>query len=373
MERSAILPVKDGRVLEAIRTFLGSLLERKLVEALVVPLELPSRDNVVPAIVSSPDKLQLANPLAPVMPVNSARVVSAITVLSPSPRKLGVVLRSCELRALIELVKLKQASLENLLLIGIDCLGTYSVSDYGKFIKETASPVADFLNKFREGKEDTHLRKACQVCEYPVPSNADLILGLVGVDFTTGILLEAATPEGKRIMAELGLNEGTVKEREAAISRLVSQRIKNRDQLFEQIQKQTHGLKNLMATLAPCLNCHNCKTACPLCYCRECFFDSPVFEFEAEKYLGWAQRRGALRMPADTLLYHLTRLNHMVISCVGCGLCSEACPSDIPVYEIFRLVGCQVQKTFDYVPGRSLEEELPLTTFRETELTDIGT
>jgi formate dehydrogenase subunit beta len=78
-------------------------------------------------------------------------------------------------------------------------------------------------------------------------------------------------------------------------------------------------------------------------------------------------------MPADILLYHLTRLNHMVISCVGCGLCSEACPNDIPVFEIFRLVGHQVQKTFDYVPGRSLDEELPLTTFRETELTDIGT
>jgi hypothetical protein len=26
----------------------------------------------------------------------------------------------------------------------------------------------------------------------------------------------------------------------------------------------------------------------------------------------------------------------------------------------------------DYVPGRSLDEELPLTTFKEEELTDIG-
>jgi formate dehydrogenase subunit beta len=373
MEKSANLPVRDGKVLETIRAFLGSLLEKRLVEALVVPLELPGGDNVVPTLVSSPDKLQLANPLAPVMPVNSARVVSAITAVSPSPKKLGVVLRSCELRALIELVKLKQASLENLLLIGIDCLGTYSVSDYGRLVREKSSPVADLLSKFREGKENPLLRKACQVCEYPIPGGADLVIGLVGVDFDKGILLEAATLEGKRIIEELGLEEGAVKEREVAISQLVSQRVTKRGQLFEEIQKRTHGLENLMAVLATCLNCHNCRTACSLCYCRECFFDSPVFEFEAEKYLGWAQRRGALRMPADTLLYHLTRLNHMVISCVGCGLCSEACPNDIPVFEIFRLVGHQVQKTFDYVPGRSLDEELPLTTFRETELTDIGT
>ena len=372
MERNAILSVGDGGVLETIRNFLTSLLQRKLVDALLVPLELPTRDNVVPTIVSDADRLQAANPLAPVMPFNSAHLVSVITAISPSPNKLGVVLRPCELRALIELVKLKQASLENLLLIGVDCLGTYSVSDYGKFVQETASPVTDFLNKFREGKEDPLLRKACQVCEFPIPMNADLVIGLVGMDFNTGILLKANTAEGGRIIEELELEEGTAEGREAAISGLVSQRVERREQLLGQVRDDVRGLQNLMATLALCINCHNCKTACPLCYCKECFFDSPVFEFEAEKYLGWAQRKGALRMPTDTLLFHLTRLNHMVISCVGCGLCTEACPNNIPVFDIFRLVGYQVQKVFDYVPGRSLDEELPLTTFKEAELTEVG-
>jgi len=373
VEKNVILSVGDGGVLEIVRAFLTSLLQKKLVDALLVPLELSTGDNVVPTIVSDPDRLQAANPLAPVMPVNSARPVSTITAVSPSPNKLGVVLRPCELRALIELVKLKQASLENLLLIGVDCLGTYSVNDYGKFVQETAFPVNDFLNKFKEGKEDPLLRKSCQVCEYPIPMSADLVIGLVGMDFNTGILLQANTAEGERIIEELGLEEGNVEGREAAISKLVSQRIERREQLLKQVQGDVQGMQNLMATLAPCINCHNCKTACPLCYCKECFFDSPVFEFEAEKYLGWAQRKGALRMPTDTLLFHLTRLNHMVISCVGCGLCTEACPNDIPVFDVFRLVGYQVQKTFDYVPGRSLDEELPLTTFREAELTDIGT
>jgi formate dehydrogenase subunit beta len=205
MERNAILSVGDGGTLEAIRTFLRHLLQRKLVDALLVPLELPAGNNVAPTIVSNPDMLQTANPLAPVMPLNSARLVSLMTTVSPSPNRLGVVLRSCELRALIELVKLKQASLENLLLIGVDCLGTYSISDYGKFVQETASPVRDFLNKFREGKEDPLLRQACQVCEYPIPMNADLVIGLVGMDFNTGILLKANTPQGEEIMEELGL------------------------------------------------------------------------------------------------------------------------------------------------------------------------
>ena len=38
----------------------------------------------------------------------------------------------------------------------------------------------------------------------------------------------------------------------------------------------------------------------------------------------------------------------------------------------FRMVGDEVQKSFNYVPGRSLEEELPLSVFREDELGEVG-
>jgi len=373
MERYAILPVENQDVLGAIRQFLAGLLEKKLVDALLVPMELPTGDNVVPTIVSSPEQLQRANPLAPVMPVSSSRLVSRITMVSSSPERLGVVLRSCELRALVELVKLKQASLENLLLIGIDCFGTYSIDDYGKLVQESSSPTEDFLKRVREEKEDPLLRQACQVCEYPVPMSADLTIGLLGANLDTGVLLVAGTPEGEEAIQELGLEEVKAEARQSAIAKLIAERAGKREEVMKQTREEVQGLDKLMAALAPCINCHNCKTACPLCYCKECFFDSPVFEFEAEKYLGWAKRKGALRMPSDTLLFHLTRLNHMVISCVGCGLCTEACPNNIPVSDIFRLVGYDVQKLFDYVPGRSLDEELPLTTFKEEELTDIGT
>ena len=372
MEKYAILPTGKDGVLAAIRQFLASLLEKKLVDALLVPLELPTGDNVVPTIVSRPEQINAANPLAPVMPVNAARLVSRITMVSPSPDRLGVVLRPCELRALVELVKLKQASLEKLLLISIDCYGTYPVDDYGKFAKESSSSTEDFLKRVRDGKDDPLLRKACQACEYPVPMGADLTIGLFGASIDKGIVLVAGTPEGEKAIQELGLEEVKAEGRDSAIAKLIAERAEKREKLLPQTQEEIRGLDKLMATLATCINCHNCKTACPLCYCKECFFDSPVFEFEAEKYLGWAKRKGALRMPNDTLLFHLTRLNHMVISCVGCGLCTEACPNDIPVSDIFRLVGHQVQKTFDYVPGRNLDEELPLTTFKEEELPDIG-
>ena len=86
----------------------------------------------------------------------------------------------------------------------------------------------------------------------------------------------------------------------------------------------------------------------------------------------WADRRGIVRMLPDTVLFHLTRLNHMVTSCVGCGVCTDVCPSGIPVATIFRTVGAKTQAVFDYTPGLSLEDEVPLATFREDELTELG-
>ncbi len=374
MGKIAILEVREGKVLDALSRFWHELLEKGLVDALLIPQELGEGKNVVQTLVSHPQSLERPDPLAPVLPVNSARIVSQMTKVAPSPRKIGVVLRPCELRALVELVKLKQASLENLVLIGIDCFGTYSVSDYGKLAQESSSPTQDFLKAVKAGKQDPSLREACQICEYPTPMNADLVIGLIGVDVEKGILVEARTPEGEKILEALDLKPSDEKEmarREEAISKLVAQRTKKRDEVLERTQSEIYGLEKLLTLFAPCINCRNCKTVCPLCYCKECFFDSPTFEVEAEKYLGWAEKRGTIRMPTDTLLFHLTRMNHMALCCVGCGMCQEACPNDIPVANIFRLVGLKLQGTFDYVPGRSLEEELPLATFKEEELQEV--
>ncbi|MFC2067469.1 Coenzyme F420 hydrogenase/dehydrogenase, beta subunit C-terminal domain [Chloroflexota bacterium] len=375
MPRSALLGVKEGKLVDSINTFLRDMLEKKMLDALLVPLEHPSKSIVNPALVWDPEKLKNANPLAPVMPVSTARIISSITKVATSKKRVGVVLRSCELRALIELVKLKQASLENIVLIGIDCFGTYSVTDYGKFCQETATPTEEFTKKIKS-RDDTLLREACLVCEYPTPLNADLVIGLFGMDLEKNILIQATSAEGERILEALELKEITVKEvkkRETAITELIKTRVENKNKLFKEIQGKVTGVDHLLTTLAPCINCHNCRIACPLCYCKECFFDSPTFEWEADKYLGWAEKRGALKMPTDSLLFHLTRLNHMVASCVGCGLCQEACPNDVPVFPIFRMAGEKVQGTFGYIPGRNLEDELPLSVFREDELSEVGT
>ena len=85
-----------------------------------------------------------------------------------------------------------------------------------------------------------------------------------------------------------------------------------------------------------------------------------------------ADAQDAVRMLGDTLLFHMTRLNHMSVSCVSCGMCTSACPSDIPVGAIFSAIGEQVQAAFEYIPGRDLEEALPLITFQANEWLEVG-
>ena len=369
----AIVEVKDGDVLAALREFLRQLLESRIVDALLVPVELPSGDAIAQTLIKDPEKLERANPLASVMMVNSANLVSNLTRLG-NREKVGVVLKSCEMRALIELVKLQQASLDNLVTIGIDCLGTYEVTDYAEMSKEAgdgAGPSAEQLQAAKEGKvipqDGCQFRAACQICEYPIPMNADINIALIGVDTDTMVLLEMEPEIGKEIVEKLGLQEGEAPARKEAIAALVAAREKNRDEAFAQFNEAVKDMSSLVAQFATCITCHNCSTACPICYCKECIFETDTFRHPSDRYLMWAGRKGATRMPSDTLLYQLTRMNHMVSSCVGCGMCESACPSNLPLALIFRAVGQKVQKLFDYLPGRSLEEELPVATFKEDE------
>ncbi len=78
-----------------------------------------------------------------------------------------------------------------------------------------------------------------------------------------------------------------------------------------------------------------------------------------------------MRVPTGTVYYHMTRLAHVTISCVGCGSCEDACPVDIPLAPIFKKVGESVQAIFDYVPGKDHDEEIPLKTFELDELTEV--
>ena len=375
-----IFPVENNDALPALRGFLRRLMESGAIEALLVPLE--TGDGMVqPALVTDPALLEAANPLLPIMPINNARAMSALTG-KHAPARIGAVLRNCEIRALVELVKLQQASLEEVLLIGVDCPGTYDLADsmaQGVWNKEQRPvSMAAFLSAAHEGKApelpSLALRPACQMCIHPTPEKADVQIHLFGADTTVGLAVTLNDElAGKMQLPPAPAGEAWNPEqgREAA-GRILAMRRQVREKELEAVRTRMTSNGGIAGLFAACIRCHNCMTACPICYCKTCLFKTASFDHEPSFFLNAAHRKGAQRMLGDTLLFQMTRLNHMSASCVSCGMCTSACPSNIPVGAIFSAIGEQVQAAFEYTPGQSVDDPLPLITFQPHEWTDLG-
>ena len=89
------------------------------------------------------------------------------------------------------------------------------------------------------------------------------------------------------------------------------------------------------------------------------------------QYMRRSSRNGYLKIPSETVLYHITRLNHMSLSCIGCGQCSNACPNDIPLVDLFKMTSMNTQKAFNYAAGNDPDQELPLSLFEEDEFQEV--
>ncbi|MCE5336099.1 MAG: Coenzyme F420 hydrogenase/dehydrogenase, beta subunit C-terminal domain [Desulfobacteraceae bacterium] len=375
MAMSVKLKVEDQNPVEALKGFLRVLLQKNGVSAVLVPEHLQMKRAIMPALVADPEKLEGADPLAPAFPLNGAKILSRLS-RKPSGAVTAAVLRPCEIRAFVELVKLKQGSLDEVLLIGMDCLGTFGNTDYAKFADsfENGASTLQFY-RMASGKaawSGPEISPACKSCEHPVPEAADVVIGFLGQDMNESFSLIANSERGEKALALLELAQSAVPgERISAVERLIKERIDYRDRMFDATGAAVSDVEKLMGYLANCVNCYNCRVACPVCYCRECVFTTDVFDHEPVQYFRWAKRKGAIKMPTDTVFYHLTRMAHMSTACIGCGQCSNACPNGVPVMELFRTIAHATQSAFDYTPGLSPEDDPPLSVFREREFSEV--
>jgi formate dehydrogenase subunit beta len=267
--------------------------------------------------------------------------------------------------------------MEEIVLVGLDCLGAYKNTDYFRFARENVTKSTHrFYKSVLSGNggqiEGIDLSPACKACEFPIPDNTDFLIGLFGVDTNDHLLIQSKTTAGDDIISRLDLPEmEEPPDRQEAVASLIAEHTAFRDNMFAETREAVDSLEKMTTYLANCVNCYNCRVACPVCYCKECVFVTDVFNHDPSQYLRWADRKGSIKIPTDTVFYHITRLAHMSMACVGCGQCSNACPNDIPVMELVRTVAQHTQKAFDYEAGRSLEEDPPLSVFREDEFEDV--
>jgi len=349
--------------------FLETLLEKKLVKGIIALRSLEDKlGKVAYSLVISKDNLSGLVPDFPAMPANGGKVISYFTLKNAPLEPVAVVLRPCEIRALIELAKLNQAHLENIIIIGLECGGVYpyEVLIDQKVINDNL--ISRYKESLKNGENPSGIRPVCAGCENFRPLYADIIVSQIGREKP---VLSFPTDKGKEIAQSLGLTleEGEIYSSVSDV--LLEKRKEEKENMSKRIKEEIRGIEGLVKIFDRCIACHCCSYVCPICYCKDCFFESATFDYSPMYYYNMLQDKGTIKLPVDTLLFHLGRMTHMATSCVACGMCEDVCPVNIPVARIFKTIGSDLQQLFDYLPGRDLEEALPLTTYETEEFHEI--
>jgi ferredoxin len=250
-----------------------------------------------------------------------------------SDQRIGILVKGCDSRSIIELLKFNQIKRENLHIIGVPCTGVLDLKKVAdkcdprhiKAVNEEGGKIVITGTKTLEIDKDELLLDKCRSCAYPNPLIFD---ELVGDEVKAGTV----DPE-KRFADVAEMEELDPKDRSAFWKK--------------QLNK--------------CIRCYACKNVCPMCFCNECTLEKndPVW---VKKYPN----------PGDTFTFHMIRIYHVVGRCTGCLECERVCPMNIPLGTIHKKIEKDCLELFGYEAGVDLEAIPPLSTFEEEDPTHEG-
>jgi len=318
MMKSCWILDTNGDPLETVRQFLSDVWASARLDGMLVPVYQEGGASVAPRLVGDPAGLAFSDPFAPLMPVNAAGLAPQIVDSHPQGR-FGAVLRSCEARALRTIVEQNRLSLGQWLVIGVDCLASFSAADFewrlGKSHRVEAL-TREALRFARQGGIAPHrFRDACQMCPSPAAQCADLTIELLGLPVRQFVLVSARDEALARSLHLEEITDGETPEpwvarREATVD-LIAER--HRHSLAKKIQALSEQapaeLEALLVHIANCAPCQSCLDACPL-YTGD-FLPAESGDFHTmEAARAWLER------------------------CVACGMCEEACPDHMPLTAI---------------------------------------
>jgi formate dehydrogenase subunit beta len=341
---------------EAVRRLLREALEKGAVDAVLVPAEGPARTGIVNMFTTDTDDLDACAPFTKAMAQFGPHDLVRLTEPGGSPIRIAALLKPCECRAVAELAKINQIDLEHVVLLSPDCEGTVELKEYSMVADGQAVPV----------------RNACNICRFHVARDpVDVSIGTFGVK--DGLMLVTNSDDGQAFAEAIGAKATELTDaRKKAVEEAIAKGEEAYGDQEAKSREKYDDLGTFLGELSPCIKCMNCQNVCPVCYCRECLLYTDAFNPTAGSLADKATRRGTLRMPVETVQFHLTRMAHVMTACVMCGQCQSACPSDIPLVEMYAGINRRIQDLFDYESGRSMEEEPPFTCFSEHENFEAG-
>ncbi len=311
--------------------------------------------SATPRFVTDVASLNEINPFKPLMEVNAARMIPGLLANHPDAT-VGALLRPCEIRALIEMTKHVPINLDHLITISVDCLGTLPADEYQWRLEriqknlpaeeigsahsdELASEALKFAHQ--GGIVPYRYRSACQVCTSPAANQAMLNMHILGLPVRQFMLVELSGPAlEERFQIEKFVDGKAHQDLTLQHERILSKMNERHQRTMERVNDGLGGLLPIdvdavIRQLESCGDCQNCMNVCPICS-----VDRPARSAD-----GHYDRSGVLRW---------------LVSCAGCGMCEQSCPNHLPISAIFAHIRQQLAQQWEYTPGRSVNDPLPL-------------
>lgn len=333
-----------GDPLGTVRSVLKWLWEVIDLDYLLAAQDEGQQPNSHPHLIDDPVRLKEINPFKPLMIINTARLIPGYIKENPGKR-LGALLRPCEMRALIELNKVNSFPSQNLTTICVDCLGTLPLEDYNWRADRLGSgrSLTDEAIQFsRQGGILAYrYRSACQMCTSPGASGADLNINVIGLPARQKIILNYDS-DNQQVNDSIGdiaigpAEEALVTQHKQVLYKLTERHKHTMDRLFDTLADYLpKDVDAIIDQLEGCGDCQVCMNVCPIC---------------------------SLERPERDRSGHYSKRQviQWLMSCSGCGMCEQSCPDHLPLSSIFGYMREQLNREYGYIPGQASNRQVPL-------------
>jgi len=304
-----------GDPLGALQTFVRALWEQTVLDMMVVA---PNGGGFV---LELPEQLEHINPFRPLMKLNAARLVVDTAKKNPGKR-IGAILRPCEMRALNEMAARGAVKRNEILAICTDCLGTFPAEEFEWRTERSHKGLTKESLRFapQGGISAYRYRPACQMCAEPGATEGDVNIGVFGLPVRQSLLVNGDVDVTfLKFTTDGWATEDLVHQREQMLAKISERHVRTRERVLKSLDEGLPAdVQELLLQFESCDDCQACMNVCPICS-----VDQP-------------------RKTTDGKLVREDVVNWL-LSCAGCGMCEQSCPKRQPLSAVFSHIRAQIE------------------------------